>query len=75
MLYRVLLAMNRFELTTLEVKGTDCIEVVINPTTIRSRRPPMPIRKACLQNVYLEAVNRRRIDNTMIKDKNVKRKQ
>jgi hypothetical protein len=25
MLYRVLLAMNRFELTTLEVKGIDCI--------------------------------------------------
>jgi hypothetical protein len=37
---------------------------------------PMPVRKALkLQNVYLEAVNRRRIDNTMIKDKNVKRKQ
>ena len=47
-----------------------------NPTTIRSRprRPPMPIRKALLQNVYLEAVNRRRIDNTMVKDKNVTRK-
>jgi hypothetical protein len=28
MLYRVRLAMNRFELTTLEVKGTDCILVV-----------------------------------------------
>ena len=27
-----------------------------------------------LQNVYLEAVNRRRIDNTMVKDKNVKKK-
>jgi hypothetical protein len=34
----------------------------------------MPIRKALLQNVYLEAVNRRRIDNTMVKDKNVKKK-
>ena len=35
--------MNRFELTTLVVIGTDCIEVVANPTTIRSRprQPPM----------------------------------
>jgi hypothetical protein len=33
----------------------------------------MPIRKAFLQNVYLEAVNRRRIDKTMVKDKNVTR--
>jgi hypothetical protein len=35
----------------------------------------MPFRKALkLQNVYLEAVNGRRIDNTMVKDKNVRRK-
>ena len=34
----------------------------------------MLIRKALLQNVYLEAVNGRRIDNTMVKDKNVKKK-
>jgi hypothetical protein len=31
-------------------------------------------RKGLLQNVYLEAVNGRMIDNTMVKDKNVTRK-
>jgi hypothetical protein len=34
MLYRVHLALAGFELTTLVVKGNDCI-VVVNPTTIR----------------------------------------
>jgi hypothetical protein len=38
MLYRVHLSWAGFELTTLVVIGTDCI-VVINPTTIQSRRP------------------------------------
>jgi len=39
MLYRVQLAVNGFKLTTLVVIGTDCTQVVVNPTTLRSRRP------------------------------------
>jgi hypothetical protein len=37
LLYRIHLAWVGFELTTLVVMGTDCIWVVVNPTTIRSR--------------------------------------
>ena len=52
MFYQVHLAWARFELTTLVVKGTICIEIV-NPTTIWSR----PRRPHILGNKILHKLN------------------
>ena len=57
MLYRVHLAMNGFEFTTLVVIGADTTEIVVNPTTIRLRRHLLPLcRIICNKIMFCEDI-------------------